>query len=188
MENAGFELTKRIKEAYEIDNRKIDVVIHEKINPADQITFRKVNTSDLNLLFDWADDDEVRKQSFSTGKIDFETHKIWFQNKLKNKNSHMYIAEINTYPVSLIRFDVENDHAVIGILIDKNWRGKALATSILQKVIEIFHQKKPLPIHAYIKESNIPSIKTFQQAGFKLYNKIKVKNTDSYCFIKEKDK
>ena len=185
LENAGFVLARRLKNAYEIDNQNIDIVIHEKINPADKITFRKVKASDINLLFNWANDEEVRKQSFSTGKIDFETHKIWFQNKLKNKNSIMYIAEIDNTPFSLIRFDKENDHAVIGILLDKNWRGKSLSVPVLKKATELFQQKNPLPVYAYIKETNTPSIKAFKHAGYIFHKKQKLKNSVIHWYIKK---
>ncbi len=185
LDNAGFVLAKRLKKQYKIDNQKIDIVIHEKINPADQITLRKVTASDLNLLFDWANDEEVRKQSFSTGKIDFETHKIWFQNKLKSKKSQMYIAEIDRNPVALIRFDMEKDHAVIGILIDKKWRGKSLSVPVLKKATGLFQKKHPLPVHAYIKQKNIASIKAFQNAGYIFHNKQTFRNTIVHCYIKE---
>ncbi len=185
LEKSGFIMVKRLEKTYQIYSQSFDVVIHEKINPADKIIFRKVNSSDLKLLFVWANEQEVRKQSFQTGKIDFETHKYWFQNKLNDKNSVMYIAEIDQTPISLIRFDIENKRAVIGILIDKNWRGKSLSTPILTKATKIFQQKHPIPVYAYIKQSNLASIKAFKQAGFRYQNKIIIKNINSYCYRKE---
>ncbi len=185
LEKSGFIMVKRLEKTYQINSQSFDVVIHEKINPADKIIFRKVNSSDLKLLFVWANEQEVRKQSFQTGKIDFETHKYWFQNKLNDKNSVMYIAEIDQTPISLIRFDIENKRAVIGILIDKNWRGKSLSTPILTKATKIFQQKHPIPVYAYIKQSNLASIKAFKQAGFRYQNKIIIKNINSYCYRKE---
>ena len=184
LEKAGFILIKRLKNKYEINKQIFDVVIHEKINPADKLVFRKVKKEDVELLFNWANDQEVRKQSYHTGKIDFETHKNWFHNKLKDENYQMYIAEIDKNPISLIRFEIEKEHAVIGILIDKNWRQKALSVPILKKATEIFQQNYPIPVYAYIKQSNIASVKAFQQAGYKFYKKVNIRNIDSFCYLK----
>ncbi len=184
LEKLGFYLAERLKNKYEIDNQIFDVVIHEKINPVDKIYFRKVKKEDINLLFNWANEEEVRKQSFHTRKIDFDTHKNWFYSKLKDENYQMYIAEINQNPISLIRFEIEREHAVIGILIDINWRGKALSVPILKKATEIFQQKNSIPVYAYIKKNNKASVKAFQQAGYKFYKKVIINGVKSYCFIK----
>jgi len=184
LEKSGFILSKRLKKQYEIDHQKIDIVIHEKINPSERLRFRKVQKEDIELLFNWANDEEVRKQSFKTDKIDFETHKNWFQNKINDKNSQMYIAEIDSNPVSLIRFDKKQEYAVISILIDRKWRGKTLSVPILINITEIFHQEHHLPVYAYIKQNNTASIKAFENAGFIFQNETVINNINSYCYIK----
>ena len=49
-----------------------------------EIKFRRClnNESDMRLIFDWSNDDEVRKNSFSSEKIKFEDHQRWFQKKI----------------------------------------------------------------------------------------------------------
>ena len=52
---------------------------------------RKAKWEDVDLLFSWANDKEVRKNSFSTEPIDYEGHLAWFGKKYQEKNSQIYI-------------------------------------------------------------------------------------------------
>ena len=56
-----------------------------------EIMFRKCenNESDMKLIFDWSNDDEVRKNSFSSEKIKFEDHQKWFQKKINQENYYI---------------------------------------------------------------------------------------------------
>lgn len=46
------------------------------------LSLRKVIYEDYYLLFEWTNDEEVRKNSFSYDKVDIDTHKLWLKNKL----------------------------------------------------------------------------------------------------------
>lgn len=37
--------------------------------------------SDVELLFDWTNEKEVRSQSYVVNKVSFENHKKWFEKK-----------------------------------------------------------------------------------------------------------
>ena len=44
----------------------------------EEIYLRLVDDKDMKLLFDWRNDEVVRKNSFSTEPIDWEEHVSWF--------------------------------------------------------------------------------------------------------------
>ena len=44
---------------------------------------RKATIEDMDLLFQWANDPVVRKNSFSTAEISYEEHTKWYHNLLK---------------------------------------------------------------------------------------------------------
>ena len=183
LEQNGFKLAHHLKNKLQLKERYIDVFIHEKINPATLFQFRRVTKRDEKLLFDWANDPLVRQQSFQSDLIDYKTHKVWFQRKIKDEKSLLIIAEIEKKPVALVRFDMDEAYAVIGILIDPLWRGRSLAIPILKKASHFFVEKYKIPIYAYIKQTNIASIQTFKKAGYKLNSELLFKGAKSFLYI-----
>ena len=57
------------------------------------ISFRKATIYDLMLYFDWANDPEVRAQSFDSKIIDIESHKKWFLSKLNDDSLLMLVFQ-----------------------------------------------------------------------------------------------
>lgn len=55
------------------------------------LSLRKVIYEDYYLLFEWTNDEEVRKNSFSYDKVDIDTHKLWLKNKLQDENTQLYL-------------------------------------------------------------------------------------------------
>ena len=72
-----------------------------------RIHLRPANYKDCEFLWEWVNDPEVRKASFSSETIPWETHKTWFTKKLANPDCYIYIAiDENEKPVGQIRFDL----------------------------------------------------------------------------------
>ncbi|HIP36660.1 MAG TPA: GNAT family N-acetyltransferase [Crocinitomix sp.] len=181
--NNGFKLKEILKNKIKINGKPIDVVIHEK----KILNIRKANKSDVNLIFDWINDQSVREASFNSEKIEYEKHLKWFNNKIEDKNFIFYIFEYNKIPFSLVRFEINNFDSTIGILIDKGFRGKGLGVEVLILACENYFNENNNDILAYIKKSNISSIKTFKRAGFKLFKETEVKNTPCFVYVLKKE-
>jgi len=182
LEKAGFRQEKFLPAAYEKNGRKLDVYIHAKTFP--DILFRNAEPEDVGLLYEWANEETARKNSFHPEKIPYDTHVQWFEKKLKNPQAHLWIAEIDGKPAALVRFDENNDHAVIGINMDKNFRGKGYGGKILRQATDRFIRLRELPVYAYIKPENIPSVKAFEKAGFVFTEKVPVNGRESLLYIK----
>ena len=160
-----------------------DVVIHSKLN--NEFTLRKVNESDLELTYKWANDEETRRNSFNSEMISFSNHKSWFDQKINNESANYFIAEIKGKPCGFIRFDTIEDQTTIGILIDKDFRGKGLASKILKKSCENFLHEFNNKIFAYIKPTNLASCKSFEKAGFKFLEETNVKGVKALKYVYE---
>ena len=132
---------------------------------------RKATAGDVMLYFDWANDEEVRKNSFNQNKIEFEQHKKWFENKLNDSNCLMFVASINQKKVGQIRFDkINNNSFEIDFSIERNFRGKGIGSTLIKTgIVELF-KTKPLVkrVIGKVKEGNFSSKKSFLNAGFKL--------------------
>lgn len=126
---------------------------------------RDVEMDDANLLFDWANDPETRSNSFNTEMIVWETHLSWIQKKLKESDRSFYLFIQDNEPVGVVRFEACNE-IVIGITVAPTHRGKGLGSLMIRMACARFHEKSNADVHAYIKNSNIQSQKSFQKAGF----------------------
>lgn len=184
IEAKGFVKEAVLKEHCFFNNEYKDVVIHRLMNS--HLVIRKIRKEDNELTYHWANDERTRANSFNSNPISFEEHSKWFESKLTDKNSWYYICELNHEPTGLIRFDKKDDKLIIGITIDEKYRGKKLSSVFLKQGCETISTEMDLPIIAYIKKNNIPSIKSFEKAGFTYQSDLKINDIDSYEYAYRK--
>lgn len=154
-----------------------DVVIHTKIFP--YLSVRKIENRDKKITYEWANDEVTRKNSFNTNPIQYEDHEQWFSKKLTDSNAYYLICEVDGTSAGLVRFDLNDTGATIGILVDKQFRGKGLATVFLKEACILFRQGFSQPIFAFIKEENLASVKSFGKAGFDRVEKTMINNVEA---------
>src|SRR6185437_9338902 len=72
---------------------------------------RRARTSDEELLLEWANDPEARRNSFSHARITEDEHRHWFSSKLRDDETCvLLIAETaDGVPLGMVRFDREQD-------------------------------------------------------------------------------
>ncbi|WP_084696246.1 UDP-2,4-diacetamido-2,4,6-trideoxy-beta-L-altropyranose hydrolase [Salisaeta longa] len=148
------------------------------------LTLRPVEDSDCRRLWEWANDPEVRRQSYNTGEIPWEDHKEWFRRKRASDDCTIYIAEFGGDPVGQIRFDVEDERSVVDVHVDPDQHGKGFGTKIIKEGTGKFLDLSDLnQVHAYIKIDNIASCRAFEKAGYAYHGKSSMKGQESYCYI-----
>jgi RimJ/RimL family protein N-acetyltransferase len=131
---------------------------------------RKATFNDWKILLDWRNDPTTRKNSFETGEVSEQTHKLWFNDSLLNPNRSIYILEDNSIPVGSIRSDIHwNNQSVLSWSIAPDQRGKGYGT----KILEIYLQDKKGEFIAEIKPENIASIKMVEKNDFTKLTDIK---------------
>jgi len=137
--------------------------MHEKL------IIRKADRGDIKKIFALSNDPIVRKASFNSNPISWEEHCAWFERQSGSGNSYFYIVEDNEKNfIAQVRFSTEDSENRISISISPDFRGKGLAEEIIRKT----SLKTGLrSIAAYIKPDNIPSIKSFTGAGYKITEK-----------------
>ena len=181
LERNEYQLKSHLKNEIEIDGEMKDVLIHEKNNP---VSLRLADSGDTDLLFHWSNDPLTRSQSYNDETISLETHTTWFSGKLKNEDSTIYILQHNDIPCGVVRFEKNEDHAVIGISVSPDYRGRRLAKPMLNLACSEYLLKNPIPIYAYIKTSNSASIKSFQRAKFSYNKEIEMHGSPSVLYIR----
>lgn len=127
------------------------------------ISLRSANYEDCTLLFKWANDSQVRKNAFSPNNIDLESHIKWYENKMNDENTRIFIVLKDNVEVGQIRVDISDNKGFIDYSIDKNYRGQGIGTEILQLIkLEI----TKVNLIGYVKKENIASMKAFEKAGY----------------------
>ena len=129
--------------------------------------FRKANKNDCKLIFDWANQKEVRLNSIDNKAIKWDDHKKWFQEKLNSKESQIFILE-GKKPIGQIRIDLNEGFYYIDYFVELSHRGKGYG----KKMIDMLKEKNKYPLKALVKESNIISSRVFNSSGFKMIESI----------------
>lgn len=129
---------------------------------------RLVEPKDIDLLFTWANDKEVRNNAFNTKPILFEEHKKWFSKLINDTNQVQYIFMKDDIPIGQIRFTIEDEKAYIDYSIAPEMRGKGYGKNMLSLACKIisdhFHSVKVLV--GQVKKGNIASEKCFEDCGY----------------------
>ncbi len=144
------------------------------------LLLRKANINDESLLFNWANDPDVRKWSFNKKIISLSEHKVWFNRKLTNKNIIIWILESSNTPAGMVRFEKKENKILLNYLIAPHWRGQRLASNMLtMAMIELNNYWKNIKVLAYTLPENIASIKSLEKAGFSFENS----STEKKCYV-----
>lgn len=187
LEKSGFNQDARLKEHCLFKDKFIDVVMHSKINK--NLNFRKAEKSDCKIYFEWTNDKSVREQSFNSDEVLFENHEKWFLNKIDDKSCLMLIFQNNeNQNIGQVRIQkAENNSAIIGVSVSKEFRGKGFAATIIEIAsLNFLRQNPDFEILAYIKEENSGSIKSFEKAKFQFKEKINYENFLSFHYTKKR--
>ena len=134
------------------------------------LSVRDVRPDDKRLLWDWANDPAVRAASFTTQQIPWEDHCSWFAQKLSDRRCTMLVAQDELgNPCGQIRFELRTDGEFeVHISIAKETRGKGLATRVIELGVERIRKEHSVArIHAFVKESNLASVRAFEKAHFR---------------------
>ena len=152
------------------------------------LSYRKPTLNDMQLFFKWANDHEVREQSYHSEKIKLSKHIQWFESAIMNEAYKMYVFQNdNKENIGQVRIQKQNENeAVIGISIDLEHRGKGYAKDMLKLASEDFLKSNlGFLINAYIKDNNISSKCSFEKAGFEFKGYVEYKGYKSFYYIKK---
>jgi RimJ/RimL family protein N-acetyltransferase len=123
-----------------------------------------VTLNDAHMLWDWANDPEVRHQSFHPEHIPWETHLRWLQQRLVEPNSKFFILRTaKGEAVGQIRLEaIGKDDAMIHLSCSPACRGRGVGARMLQLAESVGFRR----LHALVKRDNTVSLRMFESAGF----------------------
>jgi len=135
----------------------------------EELRLRRVREQDCRLLWEWANDPEVRESSFSPAPITWEEHVRWFTARLNDPHCFHFIGvDENDLPLGQVRFDLQGDEAEIDVSVDRQRRGQRYGSSLIEiGAEEMLLCTRARLIHGYVKPQNEASIRAFTRAGFR---------------------
>lgn len=181
---SGFIEEARLKNHVVISEQNYDALIHSCF--LNQLIFRMANENDVMHYFNWANDEDVRKNSFSNEAISLENHTEWFNRKLITDTCFLYLFLLNGEPAGQIRIDKSNEETIIGMSVDKNHRGKSLSAEMFKQATNNYLTKhKKEQIVAYVKPENKATLISLKKAGFENEGIVTEQNHQSYKLYKK---
>jgi len=149
------------------------------------ITLRDVTDLDRELIWQWANDEETRKASYSQANISWDEHIRWFESVQRQKNHRFYIANNGCKkPVGQIRFTLDGKDAIVSFSVAPESRRRSYGKEILIKAAEkLFNETNIEQISAYVKSENKLSLRVFQKAGFRLLGNVTFRGVKSCKMI-----
>jgi len=153
------------------------------------LCLRHATEKDCQLLWEWANDPDVRTVSFSTDPIPWERHLQWFNAKLADPDAVLYLAvDPEGAPIGHVRYQIEGARAAVSISLAKPWRGKGLGRTILAMATEDLFRTTPATIiDAFVKPVNAVSLQLFTRAGYTRLANEAVSGQDAIHFVLDKN-
>ena len=136
---------------------------------ARSISIKPAKESDCELIWHWANNQEVRNSSFCSKMIPFEDHEKWFYAKLKDPQSYLFIGyDGSNRAIGQIRFDKLRDREFdVDVSIDKCFREKGYGSELIKQAIrKLLNVDAVDVIHSHVKFANSASKYVFLKAGF----------------------
>lgn len=134
------------------------------------ISTRVATPDDARLFFDWRVDKLVVAQSFNTEPIEFSRHKKWFEAKIADPYASLYVFQLDGEDAGQARFDQVDNAAEISYSLAARFRGRRLATPLLDSAIKKFLHDSPhiTKLIAKVKHDNAVSNRVFEKLAFTL--------------------
>jgi len=156
-----------------VDGRGVERVIaamaeRRRFLASDDFYLRSAREGDRLLLWQWANDASVRRNSFHGGFIDWQAHEKWCAEKFSSADCRVWIMHIGALPVGQIRYErISADTAEISFSIARGFRGRQLGTRLLEASAEKAARELGVGrLQGAVKLDNEASRRAFLKAGF----------------------
>lgn len=141
-------------------------ILRHLVQSDDDLNLREVRESDIDLLFLWRNDLEVRTNSLRAQEVSWEDHERWFYGVVRNKISPAYILETGVLPVGQLRFEIANDVGTLTYSVDRDFRGRGYGKFMITRAKSMSGRLGLKQLLAKVKATNEVSRRVFEQCGF----------------------
>ena len=126
---------------------------------------RPVTEEDSRLLYEWRNEELVRKNFFNQEIIPWENHEQWFKKILASDNEYAFILVDGNDLIGQVRLTVENDVAEISYSID-------VIKPIIDQINKIVEEQESIYLEGAKKAFDLPEFKSMELTGPKGSGKV----------------
>ena len=170
-----------------VDGRGASRVRDAMVNSS--VRVRRARESDSRLLWEWANEPDVRASAFSQQAIGWEEHSAWFQARLADEACMILIGEVaDGRPIGQVRINQKpNREAEIDLSVARDFRGAGYGSLLLETALqEVFDSCRITKVHAFIRPENLASARAFEKAGFLRLGEMQVKGNPALHYCRER--
>ena len=136
-----------------------------------KVMVREARMDDCAQYLVWANNPEVRKNSFSPDPISEDSHGRWFSKRISASDSCLLVvADYEGNDLGQVRFDLDEEKGgwVVDFSIDSQWRGGGYGKASLVEALNWMHlrSRSRLTIFADVLEVNPASTGIFEALEF----------------------
>jgi UDP-2,4-diacetamido-2,4,6-trideoxy-beta-L-altropyranose hydrolase len=135
-------------------------------SPTENLCLREAVQEDVYDYFQWTNDPAVRLNSFSQERIGWDEHKEWFERKLVDATTRLFVLMTGDLPVGQLRFEERSGAQFINYSIESAYRGRGWAGKLITLGLSWVRDMK-MPIRAEVKSDNVASMRVFEGLGFR---------------------
>lgn len=127
---------------------------------------RPAGPRDAKAVFELSNDPEVRRNSINSKPICWEGHLAWFGARIADASCLFFVFEdaSGRFAAQARVEDRGGSHPEISLSIRREFRGMGLASEIIRMATAACPAKI---VRAVVKESNKPSARAFERAGYR---------------------
>ena len=131
---------------------------------------RKADINDRELIYEWANDMDVRKASFNPAIISYDDHISWYEAIMKDDSVVQYILMDNDVPIGQIRLAIDGYDAEISYSVSSYYRGRGYAHKMIELINEEIRNNYSFikRLIAKVKPNNSASLKLFESEGYQV--------------------
>jgi UDP-2,4-diacetamido-2,4,6-trideoxy-beta-L-altropyranose hydrolase len=168
-------------------HRALSHMLAQPIQLTGDLRLRRGSIQDAELLWRWANDPGVRKNSLHPETIPLSEHVEWLHGKIASSGTRIWILELNQLPVAQIRYDrVHNNTAEIDFSVAPEYRHRGLGTMVLVLTYYIACRELGVKrLRGLVVSSNKASAYAFAKAGFENIGQEEVSHKHCDIFVWE---
>ncbi len=129
------------------------------------VYLRRAQISDAEDVLEWRNDEKTRENSFNSERISLLSHLKWFERKLGQADTYMFIVMDGMEKVGSIRVDVTDDIGEISYMIAPKARGKGYGS----RAIALVEGQMPPEVKSLMGltlKTNTASGRCFEKNGY----------------------
>jgi len=134
------------------------------------IRLEEATKENSRILWEWRNHPKIRSRFFNSDPVSWEDHEIWFDKKIKDANTIIYIAVSGQDKVGVIRFESIGKETSVSVNLHPDCFGRGMGSVIIKLGTEKMLKENTFcqSVVARIKTGNVASRKAFMKAGYKV--------------------